>query len=102
MQWVAMLALAFALSAQTAAPATFCERMAPQIGMKPVERGRQGHTAGEWSVNTLGGIGPALLGGTSVMSISIRPIGEHSFDEAARIVEEACAATKKGQICRIT
>lgn len=96
-----LAALAFSSAPGAAQQPSFCERMAAQLGMTPVERGRQGQTTGEWRVNTLTGIGPALFGGSSTMSVSIRPIGEHSYDEAANLTEQTCSSTRKGLLCRI-
>ncbi|WP_156141206.1 hypothetical protein [Sphingomonas sp. 37zxx] len=94
-----LISMATTASAQTTDP-TFCERLAPQLQMKPVENGK-GLATGVWRVNTLSGIGPALFGGTSTMSISIRPIGDPSYAEATALIEKACETTKGGTRCTI-
>ncbi len=77
---------------------SFCERMAPTIGLASVERGRQ--ATGEWR-RDMATFGMALVGGTLATSITVRPLGDVSYQEAMAFVDKACAQTKSGARCRI-
>lgn len=77
------------------APAdSFCARMAEAMEMKPTK------DAGVWQLQTLGGLGPALFGGTSTMAFSVRPVGEITQAELDRL-DESCDSTAKGALCNI-
>lgn len=90
-----------AVSAVQEAPssATFCERMAPKIDLIPVEKGRQGNLTGEWR-RDMATLGMSLVGGTLGTSISVRPVGEVSYQEAMAFVDKACQRTRAGARCR--
>jgi hypothetical protein len=82
---------------------TFCQRLAPQLGM------RQGQLAQPpsgrdpiplWQVNLLGGVGAFLFGGQAVASFGLEPVDQDSLAEYKR-VREGCRATPKGAVCNI-
>lgn len=81
-------------------PATFCERLAPQLGMKPVPP--SGKAAGsEWKVNLLGGLGTALFGGTTSATFGVESTGTATVEEYERL-QKACAQTEKGGLlCKV-
>lgn len=91
------LAIAAHSSAQTP-PSTFCARLAPQLGMKP-EVARSGSQV-SWKVNTLGGLGPALFGGSTVVSFMLKPVEGTSAEQAQRF-DQNCTQSKKGMLCRV-
>jgi hypothetical protein len=103
-----LLGMLVALSASTAAqmpveqpgPASFCARLAPQLGMKPNTKSGGQTRAGGWRVNLARGIGPALFGQTFAASFSLHPIDEDSKSESKRL-ENACGITAKGMTCKI-
>jgi hypothetical protein len=87
---------ALLLSAATEKPATFCERLAPQLNMAPVASRQQ--ATREWKVNLLSGLGPALFGGWTTASFAVRPIDSVSGEDYRRL-EDSCNSTAKGAIC---
>lgn len=97
---------AFAFLVAPSAPSTaqgpsFCERLAPQLGMVPIERGGQGRTTGEWRVNTLPGVKNALFGGSTLVSLDLRPVSEDaSAAEYARL-RKACEPSANAYVCQI-
>ncbi|MEG3160220.1 hypothetical protein U1763_06875 [Sphingomonas sp. LB2R24] len=84
---------------QPAVP-SFCQRLAPQLGMKPNAKSGGKTRAGGWKVNLASGLGPALFGGTFAASFSLHPIDEDSVSESKRL-ENACGITAKGMTCKI-
>lgn len=99
-----LLGIVAALSATTpvqqSAPPSFCQRLAPQLGMKPNAKSGGKTRAGGWKVNLAGGLGPALFGGTFAASFSLHPVDEDSVSESKRL-ENACGITAKGMTCKI-
>ncbi len=92
-----LLILPGASSAQTT---SFCSRMATQLGMQPIERGRQGETVGEWRVNILSGLS-SLFGGSALVSFGSSPVGNVTdVAEYARL-QKVCEQIKKTMMCRV-
>lgn len=85
-----------AARSQDVAAASFCQRLAGQLGMaaKPVE-GRPG-----WEVNTLKGLGPKLFGGSSIMSMGVEAVGEPTIEDYRRM-NDACEPLDKGAVCKV-
>jgi hypothetical protein len=83
------------------APQTFCQRMATQLGMTPVDRGRQGASSGEWRANQLGGVKNLLLGGSTMVSFSVQPVGVLTEQAEVDRLQKMCAQEKKSVICRM-
>ncbi|SOB86661.1 hypothetical protein SAMN06297144_1769 [Sphingomonas guangdongensis] len=100
---IGFLAALGAISGQGAAPApqTFCQRMAPQLGMTPIERGQQGAASGEWRANQLGGVKNLLLGGSTMVSFSVQPVGVVTEQAEVDRLQKMCAQEKKSVICRM-
>ena len=96
-------AAVFILSGVPAAAqeASFCERLAPQLGMIPIEKGRQGQTTGEWRVNTLAGLKTVLFGGSTLVSFGMQPAGDSATVEDYARLQKACEQQKKNFLCRI-
>lgn len=82
---------------QAAATASFCERLAPKLGMKPNQKHGGKVREGGWDVNLMN----SLFGGSFHASFSLQPIDENSASERDRL-KDACAPTKKGMICKIS
>lgn len=85
--------------AQTPLP-SFCERLAPQIGLKP-KSSASGNQVTSWEVNTLGGLKTALLGGSTLVSFGVTPVGEATNADYQRL-QKVCAQTGKELSCRVT
>jgi hypothetical protein len=86
---------------QAARTASFCERLAPKLGMKPnAKRGGQIREGG-WEVSLVKGLGPVLFGGSFNASFSVEPLDATSVSEHARL-KDACDMTTKGVVCKIT
>lgn len=83
-------------NAQTPSP-SFCERLAPQLGMTAKTKGG----AVLWEVNPLGGLKTALFGGSAIISFSVAPVGEPSVADYQR-VQGTCAQSGKEVVCRVT
>lgn len=81
-----------------ASDVTFCARMAPQLGMTSIERGRQGQATGEWRVNALSGLKAIFSGG--LVSFAMRPVGEATVQDYQRL-STACGQSKKGILCKV-
>ena len=101
-----MIARIFAILLACSAPASgetrpesFCERLAPALGMKHVKREAQSASAGTWEVNLLRGLGPALFGGSAVASFAVHPT-VHSASEYQRL-EDSCLPASNGAVCRV-
>lgn len=100
---IAMLVLlpAAAPAGQATTADSFCQRLAPKLGMKPnLKRGGKIREGG-WDVSLMKGLGPALFGGSFHASFSLRALDESSATERERL-QDACDATKQGLICKIT
>lgn len=98
---VMLAALPAAAPAQQAtATASFCERLAPKLGMKPnLKRGGNVREGG-WEVSLMKGVGPALFGGSVNASFSLESLGANSAAEQARL-KDACSMTPKGVLCKV-
>lgn len=99
----AMLAAAAMIaSAADSPPQSFCERLAPRMNMKLVatKAKRPGPTDPEWKIDMLGGLGPALFGGTAVVTFAVRPVDESQAAEFKRL-ETSCSPNSKGATCKI-
>lgn len=75
-------------------PSSFCERLAPQLGMKPVPPSGKG-AGTEWKVNLLGGLGTALFGGSTSATFGVESTGPATVEEYQRL-QQACVQTEKG------
>lgn len=85
-------------TAQTPAP-SFCERLAPQLGMKQmINSGKEGGVL--WEVNVLGGLKTALFGGSTMISFGVAPLGEPSVADYKRL-QGTCAQNGKELTCRV-
>lgn len=101
--------LAAAVILSTAAPSSaaapsFCERMAPQLGMKPVERDRR--STGEWRANVFTATQRLLTGGSSMISFAMRPPGDVSDVSKATVsdylrLQSTCRPEGKEILCRV-
>jgi hypothetical protein len=87
-----------AQSGEGAATASFCQRLAGELGMKPAKPA-DGHAA--WELKTLGGLGVALFGGSSYVSMGLGP-AEDSVITNARQYVDACASIANGMTCTVT
>lgn len=85
-------------SAQTPTP-SFCERLAPQLGMKQKVIIRKTEDV-FWEVNALGGLKTALFGGSAMVSFGVAPLGEPSVADYQRL-QGTCAQNGKEIICRV-
>lgn len=101
-----LIAMLFMLPAaapieQAATTSSFCERLAPKLGMKPnLKRGGKIREGG-WDVSLVKGLGPALFGGSFNASFSLEPLDAASASEHARL-KDACDMTPKGVLCKVT
>ena len=87
--------LGVAMQASPSPPGvSFCARMAEAMEMKPMKE------TGVWQLQTLGGLGAALFGGTSTMALAVRPVGNITQEELDRL-DKSCEATSKGAFCNI-
>ncbi len=91
----ALAAPAPAQSGEGAANASFCQRMAAELGMNPAKPA-DGHAA--WEMKTLGGLGTALFGGSSYVSMGLGP-AEDSIITNVRQYVDACASIANGMVC---
>lgn len=100
---VAAAFLASSAQASMAAEATFCERMATQLGMKAVERGRPGQVTGEWRVSAFTTMQRLLTGGSSMISFAMRPPGDVNKASVADYLrlQSVCQQQRKDILCRI-
>jgi hypothetical protein len=105
MMKIGLLTILALLGGQGTSPApdaqSFCERMAPQLGMTPIERGRQGQATGEWRANQLGGVKNLLLGGSTMVSFSVQPVGIVTEQAEIDRLRRMCVQEKKSVICRV-
>lgn len=100
---LAILAALLAGQAQTAAaPPSFCARLAPDLGMTPINptivdgaRANDG-----WRLNLLKGLGPALFGGTATVGFSVQPVGDWNEAEFERL-NKVCNPNGKGVLCTV-
>lgn len=91
----AAIVAATSVSAQAPA-ASFCERLAPQLEMK--EKIKGGVTS--WEVNALGGFKTFLVGGSTMISFAMEPVGEPTVADYQRL-QKTCAQKDKGIACDI-
>ena len=96
---IAILAIlpAAAPAQQAVATASFCERLAPRLGMKPNLKHGGKVRDGGWDVNLM----KSLFGGSFHASFSLQPIDQNSAPERDRL-KDACDSTKEGLICKIS
>jgi len=94
---VAITLVATGVSAQAPAP-SFCERLAPQLEMKEKTSRKGGDT--RWEVDTLGGLKTFLVGGSTLVSFRIEPVGEPTV-EAYQRLEDTCQQEGKEMICTV-
>ncbi len=87
-----------AQSDEGAANASFCQRIATELGMKTAKPS-DGHAA--WELKTLGGLGTALFGGSSYVSMGLGP-AEDSVITNVRQYVDACASVANGMVCTVT
>lgn len=81
-----------AAGAQTSPPvAGLCARLAPQTGLK---RERDG----SWRVNTLGGLGAALFGGTTGATFLVEPVEGSTPDQH---LDKACTQAGTEIACKL-
>lgn len=96
--WSVIPALVAAQSPLEVQPG-FCTRLAAASGMKPA---KPVDSRPAWEVDTLGGLGPLLFGGTSVMSMGVEPVGDATATAADyQRLRKACDPTDKGAVCAI-
>ena len=86
-------------AAQPAQP-TFCERLAPQIGLKPNEVRKGGETRTEWKSEQMGVLKKYVVGGTMMVSFGVQPglTGDYEADTAR--AANTCRQTKKTMTCK--
>jgi len=91
--------VALALMCSIAAPAGaqpapgFCERLAPQLGLKPVVTGGKQ----TWRLNQAGGLGRFLFGGPPIATaIAVSPVDSDSVSEMRRL-KGTCGMTDGGR-----
>jgi len=96
----AAVILSTAVPSSAAAP-TFCERMAPQLGMKPVERNQR--STGEWRANVFTATQRLLTGGSSMISFAMRPPGDVSKATVSDYLrlQSTCRPEGKEILCRV-
>jgi hypothetical protein len=98
-----MMAAAIGLLTAAASPPepNFCERMAPQIGLKQIASSRGRDAGTEWRVNTAS-FGQHLFGGTVATSMSVeRAEGTPATPEEELRLRKMCGVTKKGAECAV-
>lgn len=83
-----------------AAP-SFCTRLAPKLKMKPVSGGNAASSTPQgWKVNMLGGLGPALFGGSAMATFSVEPADNDESLDYSRF-QNACKTNTKGISCTV-
>lgn len=87
-----------AVGAQTPTP-SFCERLAPQLGMKQKIGTRNAEPS--WEVNILGGMKTFLLGGSAMVGFDVTPLGEPTVADYQRL-KKVCAMTGKEVVCGVS
>lgn len=94
--------LAFLETGAFAEPETFCQRLASQLNMKQVDvrASQSAQPVKEWKVNLLGGLGPALFGGSVVMSFSVQALEDAEVSEHRRL-QHACEQAGNEVACRV-
>jgi hypothetical protein len=77
---------------------TFCQRLAPQINMKPVPVTPKS-SAVIWKTDTAS-VGMHLFGGTAVTRLTVTPLDTTNAAEFVRL-DKACDVTAKGALCHL-
>ena len=78
---------------------SFCERLAPQLGMK-AKTGPAKNSEIFWEVDALSGLKTFFLGGSTMVSFGVTPLGEPSIADYQRL-QNTCSPNGKQIICLV-
>jgi hypothetical protein len=100
--WILALPIFLAsgsVTAQTTGP-SFCERVAAELGLKPTTAKKYYDGRPTWRLNKLGGIGPALFGGSTFIMLRLGSDELKSQEDVDRLMK-ACQMSERGYVCQV-
>jgi hypothetical protein len=100
--WILAVPIFLASSGVTAQPTgpSFCERMAVELGLKRTTAKKYYDGRPTWRVNKLGGIGAALFGGSTFITLRMGSDELKSQQDIDRLMK-ACQMSEKGYLCQV-
>lgn len=80
--------------------ATFCERLAPQLGLKEVQARSGKSTYREWKAEQMGLLKKHLIGGSTMVSFGVVPGSTGDANADTERAVRTCQQVKKSLVCR--